>query len=269
MKKIAYGIFRFLCISTLFAPALIGAQQITPPQLLSPTDGKNVKPEEINFFWTPAYGISKSAFKYKLVIYAKGSNTYEYFIEHTDPVYEVLLKRTSFAYPDDAPRLDQAEKYFWYVAVVNNEGGRLIHPEPRSEYGFFEIIFVPELLVETPAVQMTGLKIYWDSFKTSSIQMTGFKLYWDNFETPSIKMTGTKFEQSQAAPAEPPSAPDTPKLYPEVVTAPGAWLMNTQGSNQSIDTSLTEQQHLNQQSQDSLKVSRPLRPSQLQPENKN
>ena len=105
----------------------------TPPRPLSPKDGAKITTSTPRFTWIhPRREIEKFVtYGIKIAEIKEGQTKQEAITSNPPILVQIGIKRTNFAYPADAPLLEDGKKYVWQVGIYC-DGKELISSQPMS-----------------------------------------------------------------------------------------------------------------------------------------
>jgi len=141
---------------------------VSPPILISPENGEEIKIKNPNFLWTPVTGVKDVQYKFKLVEVFPGQSPYE-AMKSNNLLYSTVLRQTTLTYSPNFPELQKGKEYAWQVQSLDINGNPVGFNDGLSEIAGFKfpkdiIIVPPKVLPDT--LIAAGFKIAvekWDS----------------------------------------------------------------------------------------------------------
>ncbi|OFY57121.1 MAG: hypothetical protein A2V50_04850 [Bacteroidetes bacterium RBG_19FT_COMBO_42_10] len=142
---------------------------VSPPILISPENGEEIKVRNPNFLWTPVTGVKDVQYKFKLVEVFPGQSLYE-AMKSNSLLYSTVLRQTTLTYSPNFPELQKGKEYAWQVQSLDINGNPIGFNNGLSEIAGFKfpkdiiIIIPPKVLPDT--LIAAGFKIAvesWDS----------------------------------------------------------------------------------------------------------
>ena len=141
---------------------------VSPPVLISPENGGEIKVRNPNFLWTPVVGVRGVEYKFKLVEMYRGQSPEE-AMKSNNLLYSTVLRQTTLTYSPNFPELQKGKDYAWQVQSLDINGNPIGFNDGLSEVAVFKfpdhlIIVPPKVLPDT--LIAAGFKIAvesWDS----------------------------------------------------------------------------------------------------------